>query len=692
MELYGFDKDKLKTLINELKMALVLNNEELEPVMNECLQRYVGKYVSAYSRDWDIVLNEVYPIVQNNLPAIFFRNPRAFLKPKNKTFIAKRRNPITGQMEEVILDSQKSANTQESILNYGLLEMKYKQEVRKVLMDALIFPHGVLWHGYKGDFGMTEEQSIFIKNEKVFVRRIAPLRFVKDPNVGMSNIEEAKWVGRIIDVPLADFYEDDKLNIDKELVKGYRAYGTSVGTKSRDALIAQGVTDYLRLNNAQRSLLDFSAEDFKTSNLAKFVRLYEIYHRPSKKELRSGEKGWILLISQEQDKPHRVNPWNIKAEGFPARVLQFNELPDNMFGLSDVDTYKAIVDQKNAIINLQLRNAHENCKVWVGVSKEGANEEDIEHIVRGEQSIVVFEGGNPRDKMFVQPGGTGASSELYLIDQRIQKNLEDKSGVSDLKRGFLQSGEESATSVKIRAAGGGARPAYRQDIMADFLKESFLYINQLNKQFMPYTEAVRIVGSLDIEWSDKPTKEEVQADVDVDIDVISMLPENPDKELQELNTILAMMVGALQDPNIKEKLLQEGKTVNLSPIIEQILLRLRIRDPDVFRNIKPEESQGYVSVEQIRQAKQNVQSALTQPPGSPVPFPPNQNDDHVAKLEVYTTIKALLDQAGQVSETLEQLIQIHMAILQQIEEKEATSGPVKIKKPMIKPVSPVPQQ
>jgi hypothetical protein len=37
-------------------------------------------------------------------------------------------------------------------------------------------------------------------------------------------------------------------------------------------------------------------------------------------------------------------------------------------------------------------------------------------------------------------------------------SLEDKSGVTDLKRGFLQSGEESATSVKIRNAGGGARP------------------------------------------------------------------------------------------------------------------------------------------------------------------------------------------------------------------------------------------
>ena len=78
------------------------------------------------------------------------------------------------------------------------------------------------------------------------------------------------------------------------------------------------------------------------------------------------------------------------------------------------------------------------------------------------------------------PGGQ-ASSELYLIDQRIQRNLEEKSGVSDLKKGTLQSGEESAASVKLRASGASARPAYRQDIQSEFLKNSIHYIAQLTK-------------------------------------------------------------------------------------------------------------------------------------------------------------------------------------------------------------------
>jgi hypothetical protein len=677
--------ERLIALKNEVVMAEKMNEEELEPIMAEALSRYMGEFVPEFGMDWDIVLNEVYPIIQNNLPSIFFRNPRVFLKPRNKTFIAKRRDPVSGKMVDVELDSQKSARTQEDLLNYMLVEIKYKKEVRKVLLDALLFPHAILWHGYKGDFGMTDEQSIFIKDEQIFVKRISPIRFIYDPAVTMSNLEEARWVGRIIDVPLQDLIDDKELDVDKEL-KGFKGYGDRIGTKSATVLLKkQGEkVDYVKINSLRKPMLDSASKEYKDSDDSRFVKVYELFVRPTKKEKSEGKKGWILLLTDEQFKPLRVNEWTIKAEGFPAIVIQFNELNDAMFGLADVDTYSQAADQKNAIINLQLRNAQENSKVWVGISKEGATEEDIQHVQKGDQTIVLFESGNPRDRMFVASPGGQASSELYLIDQRIQKNLEDKSGVTDLKRGFLQSGEESAASVKLRAAGGGARPAYRQDIMSDFLKESMHYLNQLNKQFLPYDKAVRIVGSLDLEWSDNPSKEEIQADTDVELDVISMLPENPEKELAQLNTILALMMEALQRPAIITKLQQEGKTFNIAPLVEQMLIRMRLRDPEIFRNIKPEESQGFVSVQQIRQANANVTASIT---GQQVPYPPQPTDDHVAKLEVYTSVRSILQLAGQISDTLDQLIQMHAALLQQIQEQQATPGTmVKLSQPKMQTV------
>lgn len=680
---HGLTEKRIKALKSEIAMAKAVNKEELTPVIQENIQRYIGSYIPQFGIDWDIVLNEVYPIVQANLPAIFFRNPRAFLKPRNKTFIAKKRDPISGQMVETEIDSAKSAKTQEDILNYSLVEIKYKKQVRKVLLDALLFPHGVLWHGYKGDFGMTEENSIFIKNDMVFVQRLNPLRFIKDPAVNMANLEEARWVGRTIDIPLEDLVEDDKLEVDKKLIKGFKGYGESIGAATAKERQNAGARDYMNINAARRSMLEFSDKAFQEGAAARFVQVHEIFLRPTKKEQREGKKGWIILVTDEQEHPLRVNEWRIKAEGFPVQILQFNDLPDSPFGLSDPETYKDIADQKNTVVNLQLRNAQENSKVWIALAKGATNEEEIDQVMRGEQTIIAFEGDSVKDRLQVSSPGGAASSELYLLDQRIDRQLQDKSGITDLKKGFLQSGEESATSVQLRNAGGSARPAYRQDIMAEFLKDSLHYINQINKQFVPYEQAVRIVGSLDLEWSANPTKEELQADTDVEIDVISMLPEDPEKEMQELQTILMLMVQALTVPQVGEKIAKEGKTFNISPVIEQMLMRLRLRDPEIFRNIKPEESQGFVSVAEVRAAKENVTAALS---GNPdIPSPPAVGQDHVARLEVYSTIQQLIGSLGDTiaNKILTAVMQAQQMLLQEEMEKEATPGTMpKLGKPM----------
>lgn len=668
-------EEELLDLRNQITMAEKLVEDKLLPQMREAIHRYVGTHVPVMARDWDIILNDIYPIIQYELPSIFFRNPKVYLRPRNKTFIVKKRNPVTGAMEDKQMDSGESAKTQEAILNYVLSEIRFKEEVRQVLTDALIFKHGILWHGYKGNFGMTEEQSLYIKDESVFVKRISPLRFLFDPNVTLSNIDEGSWVGRSFDVPLNDLLEDGTLDVDKKMLKGKLGY--SIGLTPVNPNLGGGDTKVLA--DQPKSLIDYADPEFRNSNLSKFVRVYEILKRPTKKEARNGETGKMILITKEQKKPLRVSNWPYKAEGWPAKILQFNYVPDSVFGLSDLEVFQSITDQKNMIINMQLRNAQENSKVYVGISKEGAVEEDITKMQNGDQTIITFDSGNPRDRMSVQSAGGSASSELYLIDQRVQANLDEKSGVSDLKKGFLRSGEESAASVQIRNAGASARPAYRQDIMSDFLRNSTHYINQLCKQFFPVNKAVRIVGSLDIQWSENPSQEEVQADTDVEIDVISMLPENPEDEIVRLNTIMTMMVNAINDPAVQAKIQQEGNTFNLSPIIEELLIRLRIKDPDVFRKIKPEESLGFVHVKDIRDAEANVHAALG---GQEPPVPPQAGQDHQAHLEVYGSIATLIQELGQTKalQALQGMIQAHGA-LQQEEQEKSGSGISGLKKP-----------
>ena len=662
--------DDLHSLKNEIVLAEKLLKDKVLPQMREAVSRYTGRHVPAIARDWDILLNELYPIIQYEIPAIFYRNPRVFLKPRNRTFIAKRRDPVTGQMVETILDSNKSAKTQEAILNYKIAEMRYKDEAQKVLIDALIFKFGILWHGYKGDFGMTEENSLWIENDDVFVQRLSPMNFLHDPAISLENLDECRWVARVFHVRKKDLFEDETLDVDKSLIKGELGYGIHV---SGDEADNKGGFDVIQLKPDNKNLLDYADGEFKKGDASKFVKVYEVWMLPTKKEKRAGEKGKIVLYCAEQKKPLRVSAWPYKAKGFPAIPLFFNWVPDQMYPMADTEVFGSICDHKNTIVNLQLRNAQENSKVYIGLSKEGMVEEDVETIKEGDQTIFRFEGGNPRDKMYVQTTGGGASNELYQLDRRIQDNLDEKSGVSDLRRGVLRSGEESATSAQIRNSGSSARPAFRQDIMADFLRRSLQFINQLCKQYMPVKDAVRIVGSLDVEWTDNFSKEELQAETDIELDVVSMLPENPEKEIQELTTVLNLMVQAVSQPALQDKLLQEGKTFNLSPIIDNLLTRLKIRDPEVFRAIRPEESMGYVKVKDLADAQANTQAALA---GQQPPVMPAEGQDHKAHIAMYGSIGQLIQQMGDTitKQILEALTQSHMALAEEEQKKKAPKG------------------
>lgn len=670
----------------EIKMSEKYLEQELTPVIQENLERYTGHYIPQMAQDWDVILNEFYPIIQYNLPSIFFRNPRVFLKPRQKTFISKKRNPLSGVMEETEMDSTKSAKTQEGLLNYILSEINYKKEVRRVNFDAHLMPYGVMWHGYKGDFGMTEEQSMFIQKETLWVKRLSPLRFLFDPAVTIANIDEGRWIARSFDIPLQDLLEDDTLDVDTKQIQGKLGFGEKIGTKDAmtNLAMAQNGTDYLKVfQSGSRALIEYTSDAYRKSKSVRFVTCYEAFQRPSKKEARNGEKGKVILLTDEQTRPLRVSRWPYKVDGWPSEILQFNEVQDSRLGLDDFRTYASIADQKNIITNEFIRNAKQLNKVWVGIAKEGMSaEEDQQKIRDGRNTVIFFDGDTVQNKMTVASGAGGASTDLPIAIQHISDQLDQKSGVNDLKKGTPpKSGEESATSVNFRSEGGQARPAYRQDIMQEFLKGSCLRLNHYNKQFMTVKEAVRIMGSMDIQWTEKPSKEEIQADVDCEMDIYSMLPENPEQEMKEFQMALQMGIEALTNPPVATKIAQEGYTFEIAPLVEQILLRLKIRNPDVFRHLKPEESQGFAPVAELRAAKDNINAALA---GSPqVPSPPAPGQNHGARLEIYNEIGSILQEGIQqgvlpqdahAMKMIQQLIQIQQALLEEEQSKQATPG------------------
>jgi hypothetical protein len=158
------------------------------------------------------------------------------------------------------------------------------------------------------------------------------------------------------------------------------------------------------------------------------------------------------------------------------------------------------------------------------------------------------------------------------------------------------------------------------------------------------------------------------------MDIYSMLPEDPQQEMQQFKLALQMGIESLANPAVSQKLAQEGYTFEMAPLVEQILHRLKIRNPDVFRRIKPEESQGFAPVAELRAAKDNVNAALQ---GNPqLPSPPAPGQHHGARMEIYSEIGGILQELGDspALQIIQQLIQATQALMEEEASKEAKPG------------------
>ena len=68
-------KETEEQFISQIKQEIImskkLNEDVILPQMQEAIQRYTGTFIPNIGSNWDIALNEIYPIIQFNFPSIF---------------------------------------------------------------------------------------------------------------------------------------------------------------------------------------------------------------------------------------------------------------------------------------------------------------------------------------------------------------------------------------------------------------------------------------------------------------------------------------------------------------------------------------------------------------------------------------------------------------------------------------------
>ena len=182
---------------NLVRMSIERRKKQYSKTAAHFMRLYTGE-------DWpigttitdaqQININRVYGNVQTQMPAVFLRDPKIFVKNKQKTIDTGTTDRLTKQ--PIILDGYKCAQTVQNAINPLTKEINLKNEVSKVRDDALITQYGVMYIGYNTEFGIDDEENEYVREEAIFNQRISPFDFLADVELDQFDLSKAGWCGR----------------------------------------------------------------------------------------------------------------------------------------------------------------------------------------------------------------------------------------------------------------------------------------------------------------------------------------------------------------------------------------------------------------------------------------------------------------------------------------------------------------
>lgn len=532
-----------QTIKNWVTMAEARKKRLVDDRWDRILRLYQGIYPDVYVGDaaTDIHVNMFYPNVKQLEPLIFFENPRITIRAQAATF------EVGRGVNRRVVDGVSSAQLLTDAMNYLKNELGIKFEMRRVRLDALLFAYAVGMVGYNAEFGIDEEEREFLKDESFYFVRVSPRDFLIDPNAQSPRGDDARYMGRIVRVPLEDVLDNPNYT-----------------NKDREALTR--IADLGGGEDVQKT-----ERVYQDSPQARMLELIELWVKPSFQERRKGDPGKVVVLAKKFDKPLRVDDWPYQIEGFPFEIVQFNPLPDRFVGMADIDTYEPQQREKSAIRSAMVNHIRRggNRKI---VAASDVTEEEIVKFMKSDDWAILQVGGDPRTKVMIVPDAP-IPPDVYNVDQLIERDANRISGLDDEQRGIRSVGRQTATQVAVLERRSGTRTLDRLDLMADFYVNVTRKLIQLLKQFADQPIPVRIITAFGGVEYRSFTKEDIQGEYDVEVDIQSMSPRNEEVERQQFLAYLQI----LGDAKFQQGLGAQGMTVDMKELVDELNRRFKIK-------------------------------------------------------------------------------------------------------------------
>lgn len=501
----------------------------------------------------------------NNLvPLIYFRDPFIFCKSKNDKYV-------------------RFAETLETVINASWLDLKLKQQFKRVIGSALVMPPGWIKLGYTAKIGqdvadiesikeesvikslkdaikrvvsgttgkkkeekLPEQQGVlnsYIKEESVFVTWIPSWNILLPE--GYHLVSNAPYLIEWEDIPVIDFLANPQYK-NKDDLKGIQEINSNKDGSTGTVL---NVVPY---NN------QVSFNDKEETNI---IRLFHIWDRRDRKR---------YTISKRSGEPHFEGDWPYDMEGYPYKELIFEEMLPMLEKSNPYPTncikpiLPQIIEQSQA--RTQMARWRSRSSALILAEKGRLTEDDINQLEETDSVQIAYISSIAAVQMSQTPA---LPSGVFDVDALIKQDLQQATSMGQMMFA-AQKGTRTATQAKIGESGLQLKISAKQDAVEDLTVVVARGLAQLMWQFYDRDKVSEIIGEEVSEdmWPDLPDdkagRRRVIQQMQIKIDAGSAAPPKDDtvdrKQTLDMISILStIMPERLNKSEVGKQVLKKFK-------------------------------------------------------------------------------------------------------------------------------------
>lgn len=514
------------------------------------------KYVDEYKGKYDVVLgniyippiNEVYAYTQATIANLFFQNPYIAVN-------AKKTGTILG------------AYIWEAILNYWWRELKIKDEVELEIIDTIHIGHGWNKTGVNVKTSGSGDQLRLLR-DSYFATRVSWRDMLV--NVGCRRPpKDCLWIAQRIYRPTDDVKKD---------------YGRPAA----------------KLNGAPHPSID---EQYRKNIIYKedinFSAIHEVWDARERK---------IYLIADENGDSFLEDPrpWPDWLEEYPYEMLQWNDVPDEPYPMSDIHTFNPQILETIKVFTQMLNHVKRWNRQMI-IKKGTMTATEIDKFEKGIDGAILsaVTTGDIQTAFKALDFGS-LPPDIYMVLDRLTQLKASINGQPEFERGSMtKTSTRTIGELQLMKGGSGARTDRKLDRIERHCENIARHLMAFMKANFSVSEAARITGKEPPEiikaFADQGkydpvsqtinfTPEDIIGEYDVTIKAGSTLPLDKLTRDQILDQTLQASIPLAAAPS-------------LPPFIAQII-KERLRDYDIKSlEMAFDQQQQTVQAQQDQQAQ-----------------------------------------------------------------------------------------